>query len=104
MLLIAGNSQESDLNNERCSEHIVFIYTGSGIEKVASYGCINTDGSFNSMHFPQPGLWVTAFVVRVMCQAEQVVPGSFGRSRIQQMLGYLLKQTRDGTGNFIDWN
>ncbi|KAH3710377.1 hypothetical protein DPMN_069854 [Dreissena polymorpha] len=47
-------------------------FLSKGIEKVASYGCINTDGSFNPMYFPQPGLCVC-------CPSH--VPGRAGCSR-----------------------
>ncbi|KAH3770835.1 complement C3-like [Dreissena polymorpha] len=80
------------------------MFLSNGIQLLTVKGCINSDGSLNTHHFYRPALWITAFVVRVMCQAEQAVPGSFGRSRIEQMLGYLSTRTRDGYDNFIDLN
>ncbi|XP_052214423.1 complement C5-like [Dreissena polymorpha] len=60
------------------------------------------DGSFHKWEGVPASLWLTAFVAKVMCQAEQVVKGTVAAQNLQRTLAYISNANSGGTGFFRD--
>ncbi|KAH3752507.1 hypothetical protein DPMN_187128 [Dreissena polymorpha] len=62
------------------------------------------DGSFAAWKNYPTSLWLTAFVAKVFCQADQVVQGIVERDVINQTLSYIAKNNMEGSGEYRDSN
>ncbi|KAH3800027.1 hypothetical protein DPMN_153652 [Dreissena polymorpha] len=60
------------------------------------------DGSYAAFQARPSSLWLTAFVAKVFCQAENVVKGLANTDSLQKTLAYISKNNSVGSGHFQD--
>ncbi|KAH3826701.1 complement C3-like [Dreissena polymorpha] len=76
-------------------------YMRNGITRLQSM-YQKDDGSYAAWKSRPSSLWLTAFVAKVFCQAEQIVKGIARTDSLHKTLAYISKSNLEGTGHFRD--